>query len=58
MKVRMTEPRNISGHGLKEIGSVVDFPDDLAKQLIAQGFAEAISDAKAKPKAPPPVMEE
>ncbi len=49
-KIRMLEPRNIPGYGLKNVGDVWSPPKPFADQLINQKFAEEVQSADTKPR--------
>ena len=51
MRIKMTDSREISGHGLRQTGELWDAPTTLADQLIRQGVAvEALEEVSKGPK--------
>ena len=50
MRIKMTDSREISGHGLRQTGELWDAPTTLADQLIRQGVAvEALEEVNKGP---------
>ena len=56
MRIKMTDSREISGHGLRQTGELWDAPTTLADQLIRQGVAvETLAEINKGPNPRPKV---